>query len=136
MPSRTARCLSTLALVAGTLLAACSSTQQASLPPAATVPDMCKSSVPPEEPPCTLQVILYGGTATDRKSCLGEMDGYMSKIEDWRGCHTTVLQKNPDLTDHDRKEMIASTNYYADYDLKNAQANVACINKGSGCSHY
>jgi hypothetical protein len=32
--------------------------------------------------------------------------------------------------------MIASTNYYADYDLKNAQANIACINKGSGCSHY
>jgi hypothetical protein len=130
------RRLSALAIFAGALLAACSNTQQASLPPASSTPDMCKSSVPPEEPDCTLQVILYGGSAADRQSCLGEMNGYMSKIEDWRGCHTTVLQKNPDLSDHDRKEMIASTNYYADYDLKNAQANIACINKGSGCSHY
>jgi hypothetical protein len=32
--------------------------------------------------------------------------------------------------------MIASTNYYADYDLKNAQANIACLNKGKACSHY
>ena len=135
MSARAIRRLSALAILAGTLLAACSNTQQASLPPTA-VPDMCKSSVPPEEPTCTLQVILYGASAADRQSCLGEMSSYMSKIEDWRGCHTTVLQKNPDLSDHDRKEMIASTNYYADYDLKNAQANIACINKGSGCSHY
>ncbi|MGH6879765.1 MAG: hypothetical protein ACREFM_02505 [Hypericibacter sp.] len=135
MSSHVARRLSALAILASTLLAACSGTQQASLPPTA-IPDMCKASRPPEEPDCTLQVILHGASAPDRQSCLGEMNSYMSKIEDWRGCHTTVLQKNPDLSDHDRKEMIASTNYYADYDLKNAQANVACINKGGGCSHY
>ena len=135
MSARAIRRLSALAILAGTLLAACSNTQQASLPPTA-VPDMCKSSVPPEEPTCILQVILYGASAADRQSCLGEMNSYMSKIEDWRGCHTAVLQKNPDLSDHDRKEMITSTNYYADYDLKNAQANVLCIKKGSGCSHF
>jgi hypothetical protein len=32
--------------------------------------------------------------------------------------------------------MIASTNDYAGYDLKNAQANIACPNKGYACSHY
>ena len=129
------RRLPALALIAGLFLTACSGTQQASLPPSST-PDMCKSSRPPEEPPCTLQIILYGATASDRQSCLGQMQSYMSSIENWRSCHTTALQKNPDLSDHDRKEMITSTNYYADYDLKNAQENIACINKGRGCSHY
>jgi hypothetical protein len=136
MHIRHTRHLSALAILASACLAACSGTQQASLPPASSAPDMCKVSRPPEEPACTLQVILHGASESDRQSCLTEMDGYMSSIEDWRGCHTTVLQKTPDLSDHDRTEMIASTNYYADYDLKNAQANVLCIKKGSGCSHF
>jgi hypothetical protein len=32
--------------------------------------------------------------------------------------------------------MAASTSDYAGYDLKNAQANIACLNKGRACSHY
>src|SRR5882757_2353922 len=126
MPTHITRRLSAFAILSSALLAACSGTQQASLPPPSSAPDMCKVSRPPEEPDCALQVILHGASSSDRQSCLTQMDGYMSKIEDWRGCHTTVLQKNPDLSDHDRKEMVASTNYYADYDMKNAQANVLC----------
>jgi hypothetical protein len=137
MPTQLIRHLSALTILLGALLAACSSTQEARLPPASpSVPDMCKAGLPPSEPDCALPVILYGASASDRRSCVGEMQSYMSSIEDWRGCHTAVLKKKPDLTDHDRTEMIASTNYYADYDLKNAQANVACINKGYACSHY
>lgn len=119
------------------LLAACSTNkQQASLPPQPAPSDMCRSSRPPEEPPCAIDVILHGAAPSDRQACIGAMNGYMSSIEDWRGCHTAVLEKSPDLSDHDRTEMIASTDYYADYDLKNAQANIACLNKGYACSHY
>jgi len=64
------------------------------------------------------------------------MNSYLSSIADWRGRHTAVHKKNPDLTAHDGTEMIARTNYYADYDLKNAQANIACLNKGYACLHY
>jgi hypothetical protein len=137
MPTQLIRHLSAAAILATAVLAACSTTQEARLPPTApAVPDMCQSSRPPQEPACAIDVILNGATSSDRQSCIGAMNSYMSSIDDWRGCHTTVLKKNPDLSDHDRSEMIASTNYYADYDLKNAQANIACLNKGKACSHY
>jgi hypothetical protein len=138
MPTQLIRHLSAAAILATALLAACSTgTQKARLPATApAVPDMCQSSRPPEEPACAIDVILHGASSSDRQACVGAMNGYMSSIEDWRGCHTTVLKKNSDLSDHDRTEMIASTNYYADYDLKNAQANIACLNKGYACSHY
>jgi hypothetical protein len=138
MPTQLIRHLSAAAILATALLAACSTgTQKTRLPATApAVPDMCQSSRPPEEPACAIDVILHGAPSSDRQSCIGAMSSYMSSIEDWRGCHTAVLKKKPDLTDHDRTEMIASTNYYADYDLKNAQANIACLNKGYACSHY
>jgi hypothetical protein len=137
MPARRARRLPAALVFATALLAACGPTKEARLPPTApAVPDMCQSSRPPDEPACAIDVILHGATSSDRQACIGAMNSYMSSIEDWRGCHTTVLKNQPDLTDHDRSEMIASTNYYADYDLKNAQANIACLNKGKACSHY
>jgi hypothetical protein len=137
MPIRLARRLPAAAILVSALLAACAGTQEARLPPTSpSVPDMCKAGLPPSEPDCALPVILYGASSSDRQSCVSEMQSYMSDIEDWRGCHTAVLKRSPDLSDHDRTEMIASTNYYADYDLKNAQANIACLNKGYACSHY
>jgi hypothetical protein len=125
--------LASLAIFASALLAACSDTQQASLPPETVTPTMCKSSRPPAEPDCTVPVILYGAPAEERAICIAAMKDYMDSIGQWRDCHLDLLQKDASLSDHDRKDKIDGTNFYADYDLKNAQANTTCLKQGGNC---
>jgi hypothetical protein len=133
MPIRSTARLAAFAIFASAFLAACSDTQQASLPPETVTPAMCKSSRPPAEPDCTVPVILYGAPPEERELCIAEMKDYMESIGQWRDCHLDLLQKDTSLSDHDRKDKIDGTNFYADYDLKNAQANTACLKQGANC---
>jgi hypothetical protein len=60
----------------------------------------------------------------------------MQTIGEWRECHIAVVQNDAALSDHDRQAMIDNTNFYADHDLRKAQANTACLQQGGGCEPY
>lgn len=136
MPTHVTQRLTALAILAGALLAACSGTQQASLPPETTTPAMCKANRPPAQPECAVPVILYGASTEKRQACITEMREYMESIDQWRDCHLALLQKDVSLSDPDRKDQVDGTNFYADYDLKNAQANTSCLEQGGNCQPF
>jgi hypothetical protein len=127
-----------LALVAlfGAVLAACSSDRRESAPPAALeTPAMCEARYPPTQPECLVPAI-YGTSADARQACVVKMQDYMQTIGAWRECHLAVVQNDAALSDHDRQAMIENTNFYADHDLRKAQANTACLQQGGGCEPY
>lgn len=97
---------------------------------------MCKSSYPPSQPECLVPMILYGASTDKRQACVSEMQAYMQSIGQWRDCHLAIVQNDARLSDHDRNWMIDGTNFHADHDLKNAQANTACLQRGGGCEPY
>ena len=97
---------------------------------------MCESRYPPSQPECLVSVILHGASTDKRQVCVSEMQAYMQSIGQWRDCHLAIVQNDAGLSDHDRNWMIDGTHFYADHDLKKAQANTVCLQQGGGCEPY